>query len=333
MSLLIIYPIIFNLIKTKSCGEGISFYHQLIENFSFDKKNKPKITNFYLSNDAKLINNTIFQLTNNNTNSKGSIINKEKFNTSNFHFQTTISIHPHNEKSSFFSIWFLTENNYKELTFNTKITGFGIVMFTNFRYQYRTLFKLVFAKNEKLIDSINKEKIKHGNCFEYGSNNREIKLDINYDFNRRNIFFSYNTPFILRQVCMNFLQSDEKINRMDFLENKEFQIIYFSPNLDNFNDLILTKKNVTLEDSVFIYKQRLFNLDKNIKEKFVFKKEDLINEKKNNNNKKENIQFEEKDVKNEKKQDITIFTFVFLFCVVVIISFIYSKIKVKEKIN
>ena len=333
MSLLIIYPIIFNLIETKSCGEGISFYHQLIENFSFDKKNKPKITNFYLSNDAKLINNTIFQLTNNNTNSKGSIINKEKFNTSNFHFQTTISIHPHNEKSSFFSIWFLTENNYKELTFNTKITGFGIVMFTNFRYQYRTLFKLVFAKNEKLIDSINKEKIKHGNCFEYGSNNREIKLDINYDFNRRNIFFSYNTPFILRQVCMNFLQSDEKINRMDFLENKEFQIIYFSSNLDNFNDLILNKKNVTLEDSVFIYKQRLFNLDKNIKEKFVFKKEDLINEKKNNNNKKENIQFEEKDVKNEKKQDITIFTFVFLFCVVVIISFIYSKIKVKEKIN
>ena len=333
MSLLIIYPIIFNLIETKSCGEGISFYHQLIENFSFDKKNKPKITNFYLSNDAKLINNTIFQLTNNNTNSKGSIINKEKFNTSNFHFQTTISIHPHNEKSSFFSIWFLTENNYKELTFNTKITGFGIVMFTNFRYQYRTLFKLVFAKNEKLIDSINKEKIKHGNCFEYGSNNREIKLDINYDFNRRNIFFSYNTPFILRQVCMNFLQSDEKINRMDFLENKEFQIIYFSSNLDNFNDLILNKKNVTLEDSVFIYKQRLFNLDKNIKEKFVFKKEDLINEKQNNNNKKENIQFEEKDVKNEKKQDITIFTFVFLFCVVVIISFIYSKIKVKEKIN
>lgn len=333
MSLLIIYPIIFNLIETKSCGEGISFYHQLIENFSFDKKNKPKITNFYLSNDAKLINNTIFQLTNNNTNSKGSIINKEKFNTSNFHFQTTISIHPHNEKSSFFSIWFLTENNYKELTFNTKITGFGIVMFTNFRYQYRTLFKLVFAKNEKLIDSINKEKIKHGNCFEYGSNNREIKLDINYDFNRRNIFFSYNTPFILRQVCMNFLQSDEKINRMDFLENKEFQIIYFSSNLDNFNDLILNKKNVTLEDSVFIYKQRLFNLDKNIKEKFVFKKEDLINEKKNNNNKKENIQFEEKDVKNEKKQDIIIFTFVFLFCVVVILSFIYSKIKVKEKIN
>ena len=333
MSLLIIYPIIFNLIETKSCGEGISFYHQLIENFSFDKKNKPKITNFYLSNDAKLINNTIFQLTNNNTNSKGSIINKEKFNTSNFHFQTTISIHPHNEKSSFFSIWFLTENNYKELTFNTKITGFGIVMFTNFRYQYRTLFKLVFAKNEKLIDSINKEKIKHGNCLEYGSNNREIKLDINYDFNRRNIFFSYNTPFILRQVCMNFLQSDEKINRMDFLENKEFQIIYFSSNLDNFNDLILTKKNVTLEDSVFIYKQRLFNLDKNIKEKFVFKKEDLINEKQNNNNKKENIQFEEKDVKNEKKQDITIFTFVFLFCVVVILSFIYSKIKVKEKVN
>ena len=198
MSLLIIYPIIFNLIETKSCGEGISFYHQLIENFSFDKKNKPKITNFYLSNDAKLINNTIFQLTNNNTNSKGSIINKEKFNTSNFHFQTTISIHPHNEKSSFFSIWFLTENNYKELTFNTKITGFGIVMFTNFRYQYRTLFKLVFAKNEKLIDSINKEKIKHGNCLEYDANNREIKLDINYDFNRRNIFFSYNTPFILR---------------------------------------------------------------------------------------------------------------------------------------
>ena len=333
MSLLIIYPIIFNLIETKSCGEGISFYHQLIENFSFDKKNKPKITNFYLSNDAKLINNSIFQLTNNNTNSKGSIINKEKFNTSNFHFQTTISIHPHNEKSSFFSIWFLTENNYKELTFNTKITGFGIVMFTNFRYQYRTLFKLVFAKNEKLIDSINKEKIKHGNCLEYGSNNREIKLDINYDFNRRNIFFSYNTPFILRQVCMNFLQSDEKINRMDFLENKEFQIIYFSSNLDSFNDLILNKKNVTLEDSVFIYKQRLFNLDKNIKEKFVFKKEDLINEKKNNNNKKENIQFEEKDVKNEKKQDIIIFTFVFLFCVVVIISFIYSKIKVKEKIN
>ena len=76
MSLLIIYPIIFNLIETKSCGEGISFYHQLIENFSFDIKNKPKIKNFYLSNDAKLINNSIFQLTSNNTNSKGSIINK-----------------------------------------------------------------------------------------------------------------------------------------------------------------------------------------------------------------------------------------------------------------
>ncbi len=338
MSLFIIYSILYDLILANSCNENSTLYnyHQLIKTFSFDTNiNKPKITNFYLSNDAKIINNSLFQLTLNNTNSKGSIINKEKFSTSKFLFQTTISIHPHNEKSSFFSIWFLIDNNYKELTFDTKITGFGIIMFTNFRYQYRTLYKLVFANNEKLIDSINKEKIKHGNCFDYGNNNRQIKLDINYDFDIGNIFFSYDTPFQIKQMCMNFHQSDEKINRMDFLKNKEFQIGFFSSNLDNFNDLILTKKNVTLEDTVFIYKQRLFNRDKNIKEKFVYTKEDLIKEKKDSINKKENVQFEEKDFKNknEETKDINIFVLIFLFCVVVTITIIFFRISEKEKVN
>ena len=336
MSLFIIYSILYDLILANSCNENSTLYnyHQLIKTFSFDTNiNKPKITNFYLSNDAKIINNSLFQLTLNNTNSKGSIINKEKFSTSKFLFQTTISIHPHNEKSSFFSIWFLIDNNYKELTFDTKITGFGIIMFTNFRYQYRTLYKLVFANNEKLIDSIKKEKIKHGNCLDHGINDRKIKFDINYDFETRNIFFSYNTPFQIRQMCMNYHQSDEKSNRMDFLENKEFQIGFFSSNLDNFNDLLLSKKNVTLEDTVFIYKQRLFNRNKDVKEKFAFKKEDLIKEEKVIENKKENVQFEEKEFKNEEKKDVNIFTLVVLFCVVVTISILFFRIKEKEKVN
>ena len=336
MSLLIIYSIIFNFILAERCSEDnpLYNYHQLINTFSFDNNiNKPKIKNFYLSNDAKLINNTIFQLTKNNTNSKGSIINKEKFNTTRFLFQTTISLNPHNEKSSFFSIWFLIDNNYKELTFDTKITGFGIIMFVNFRYQYRAFYKLVFAENEKLIDSIKKEKIKHGNCLDHGINDRKIKFDINYDFETRNIFFSYDTPFQIRQMCMNYHQSDEKSNRMDFLENKEFQIGFFSSNLDNFNDLLLSKKNVTLEDTVFIYKQRLFNRNKDVKEKFAFKKEDLIKEEKVIENKKENVQFEEKEFKNEEKKDVNIFTLVVLFCVVVTISILFFRIKEKEKVN
>jgi hypothetical protein len=206
-------------------------------------------------------------------------------------------------------------------------------MFVNFRYQYRAFYKLVFAENEKLIDSIKKEKIKHGNCLDHGINDRKIKFDINYDFETRNIFFSYDTPFQIRQMCMNYHQSDEKSNRMDFLENKEFQIGFFSSNLDNFNDLLLSKKNVTLEDTVFIYKQRLFNRNKDVKEKFAFKKEDLIKEEKVIENKKENVQFEEKEFKNEEKKDVNIFTLVVLFCVVVTISILFFRIKEKEKVN
>ena len=59
----------------------------------------------------------------------------------------------------------------------------------------------------------------------------------------------------------------------------------------------------------------------------------MIKEEKVIENKKENVQFEEKEFKNEEKKDVNIFTLVVLFCVVVTISILFFRIKEKEKVN
>ncbi len=215
MSLLFILKILYlNYYKITCFQEEISRYnyYQLIEDFSFDEKeNKKNINNFILYKDAETINNSIIKLTNNNNlSSYGSIIYNKSFNTSIFQYQTKISFHPKNENSSFFSIFFLSNFTNSEINFNTIINGFGFIFFTDFRFQYRTLIKLVFAKNEKIFDVIYHKKFLHNNCLEYNITERKLKIEIYYDFLLKHIYLAYDTPFKLEKMCLSFLQNDEK---------------------------------------------------------------------------------------------------------------------------
>ena len=335
MSLLFILKILYlNFHKITCFQEEISRYnyYQLIEDFSFDEKeNKKNINNFILYKDAEKINNSIIKLTNkNNLSSYGSIIYNKTFNTSIFQYQTKISFHPKNENSSFFSIFFLSNFTNSEINFNTLINGFGFIFFTDFRFQYRTLIKLVFAKNEKIFDVIYHKKFLHNNCLEYNITERKLKIEIYYDFLLKHIYLAYDTPFKLEKMCLSFLQNDEKIDRTNFLENSNFKIAFFSSNFEkNFSDLI-NKKNVTLQDNIFIYKQRVFNLNKDYKNNFIIKekeKKDNLNNVKINE--KSYIKKQENIKENAKKNLITIFI---LILIIVFTTILFKRIKNKEKI-
>ena len=59
-------------------------------------------------------------------------------------------------------------------------------------------------------------------------------------------------------MCLSFLQNDEKIDRMNFLENSNFKIAFFSSNFEkNFSDLI-NKKKMSLYKIIFLFINKEF---------------------------------------------------------------------------
>ena len=64
-------------------------------------------------------------------------------------------------------------------------------------------------------------------------------------------------------MCLSFLQNDEKIDRMNFLENSNFKLAFFSSNFEkNFSDLIIKKMSLYKIIFLFINKELLILIKK-----------------------------------------------------------------------
>ena len=73
----------------------------------------------------------------------------------------------------------------------------------------------------------NKINFLHNNYLEYNIIERKLKIEIYYDFLLKYIYLAYDNPCKLEKMCLSFSQNDEKIDRMNFLENSYFKITFF----------------------------------------------------------------------------------------------------------
>ena len=263
----------------------IENFYQLLNDFSFDfifrdnNNIKEKFNNIFLNNNnISFDNDSILFINKSQLESENILILNKDLNTTMFEFQLFFNINPNKKDLSYFSIFFINiieNNNYLNFNSDSKFFGFSLLIFTEYdnkSEEFKTSFNLLYHKNESLNDVIFKEPLKKNKCFDYSLTNRTNILYIRYNYEKKHFGIHHDSDWTLLKFCTNYFDNRNKPN--DYFDtypnfNNNYRIGYYAFNKINYFNVNNKEIIGNYSDNIRIYKQRLFNMDKNYSKSFV----------------------------------------------------------------
>ena len=263
----------------------IENFYQLLNDFSFDfifrdnNNIKEKFNNIFLNNNnISFENDSILFINKSQLESENILILNKDLNTTMFEFQLFFNINPNKKDLSYFSIFFINiieNNNYLNFNSDSKFFGFSLLIFTEYdnkSEEFKTSFNLLYHKNESLNDVIFKEPLKKNKCFDYSLTNRTNILYIRYNYEKKHFGIHHDSDWTLLKFCTNYFDNRNKPN--DYFDtypnfNNNYRIGYYAFNKINYFNVNNKEIIGNYSDNIKIYKQRLFNMDKNYSKSFV----------------------------------------------------------------
>ena len=263
----------------------IENFYQLLNDFSYDfifrdnNNIKEKFNNIFLNNNnISFENDSILFINKSQLESENILILNKDLNTTMFEFQLFFNINPNKKDLSYFSIFFINKienNNYLNFNSDAKFFGFSLLIFTEYdnkSEEFKTSFNLLYHKNESLNDVIFKEPLKKNKCFDYSLTNRTNILYIRYNYEKKHFGIHHDSDWTLLKFCTNYFDNRNKPN--DYFDtypnfNNNYRIGYYAFNKINYFNVNNKEIIGNYSDNIKIYKQRLFNMDKNYSKSFV----------------------------------------------------------------
>ena len=263
----------------------IENFYQLLNDFSYDfifrdnNNIKEKFNNIFLNNNnISFENDSILFINKNQLESENILLLNKDLNTTMFEFQLFFNINPNKKDLSYFSIFFINNienNNYLNFNSDSKFFGFSLLIFTEYdnkSEEFKTSFHLLYHKNESLNDVIFKEPLKKNKCFDYSLTNRTNILYIRYNYEKKHFGIHHDSDWTLLKFCTNYFDNRNKQN--DYFDtypnfNNNYRIGYYAFNKINYFKVNNKEIVGNYSDNIKIYKQRLFNMDKNYSKSFV----------------------------------------------------------------